>query len=142
VVGYNYRMTNLQAAIGVAQLERIDEILTNRKFYEEVYKRILKNNIEIQFQKNNLRNRKKITWLTSVLLSTSFNKDEYIDKLKKNGIDARPFFYPLSDMKIYEQYSKRPTPITHEISKKGFNLPTYENLKSIQDIKNILNKLI
>lgn len=141
VIGYNYRMTNIQAAIGLAQLERIDDIHKNRQFYEEIYKRILKKTPGIQFQKNNLENRKKITWLTSILVNQSINRDSYIQKLKDNGIDARPFFYPLSDMEIYKSYCKTFTKITHKISGRGLNLPTYENLKNINGIKDILRDL-
>jgi len=141
VVGYNYRMTNIQAAIGLAQLERIDEIHSNRQFYEEIYKRILKNALGIQFQRNNLLSRKKITWLTSILIDDNLNRDQYIQNLKDNGIDARAFFYPLSDMPIYKAYCKSFTKISHEISARGLNLPTYENLKNIDEIKNILYKI-
>jgi len=141
VVGFNYRMTNLQAAIGQAQLERIDDIHKNRQFYEEIYKRIFKDTKGIKFQRNDLLNRKKITWLTSILIEHELDRDTYMQKLKDNGIDARPFFYPLSDMEIYKQYCNQPTPITHEISQKGLNLPTYESLKNIENIKNILKEM-
>lgn len=139
VVGYNYRMTNLQAAIGLAQLERIEDIHKNRKRYEEAYEEVLDKKI-FSFQQN-LENRKKITWLVSVLLNNSINKDEYMKKLKEKGIDARPFFYPLSDMEIYRDYCKIETPIAHKLSKTGLNLPTYESLKSIDEIKIILKGL-
>ena len=62
-------------------------------------------------------------------------------KLKEKGIDARPFFYPLSDMEIYRDYCKIETPIAHKLSKTGLNLPTYESLKSIDEIKIILKGL-
>jgi perosamine synthetase len=136
VIGYNYRMTNLQAAIGLAQLERIEEIHKNRKMYEESYKDILDKNI-FTFQKD-LKNRTRITWLVSVLLDENIDRETYIKQLKEKGIDGRPFFYPLSDMEIYKPYCKIETPITHKLSKIGLNLPTYESLKSMEEIRNIL----
>ncbi len=136
IVGYNYRMTNLQAAIGVAQLERVEEIHKNRKLYEASYKEVLDNSI-FSFQKD-LPDRKRITWLVSVLLDESLNRDDYMAKLKENGIDARPFFYPLSDMEVYKPYCRFETPVTKMLSKQGLNLPTYESLKSIEEIKNVL----
>tara|TARA_R110002033_G_scaffold9971_2_gene32715 strand:+ start:39026 stop:40450 length:1425 start_codon:yes stop_codon:yes gene_type:complete len=139
IIGYNYRMTNLQAAIGLAQLERIEEILTNRKIYEEKYKNILNNKI-FTFQQN-LQDRKKVTWLVSILLNEQINRDDFITILKKEGIDSRPFFYPLSAMPIYENYCDKDTPIAHKLSKFGINLPTYESLKSLNDISNIFQKL-
>ena len=141
MIGFNYRMTNLQAAIGLAQLERIDDIHSNRQFYEEIYKRILKNIEYIIFQNNNLQNREKITWLTSILIDQDVSRDEFIKKLKDNGIDARAFFYPLSDMEIYKSYCKEFTKTSHKISEMGLNLPTYENLKNINGIRDILLKL-
>ncbi|WP_419771207.1 MAG: aminotransferase class I/II-fold pyridoxal phosphate-dependent enzyme [Candidatus Marinarcus sp.] len=139
VVGYNYRLTNLQAAIGVAQLERIDEIHKNRRMYENNYKTVLeKSNFHFQ---DNLPQRERITWLVSLLVPKHINRDAYMSQLKTNGIDARPFFYPLSDMDIYKPYCKEFTPITHKISKVGINLPTYESLKSIEEIKEILKNV-
>lgn len=132
MVGYNYRMTNLQAAIGLAQLERIDLIHKNRMKYEENYKNIIQDN-KITFQKD-LPDRSRIIWLVSILLDDTIDKGKYIEMLKEKGIDARQFFYPLSDMDIYKKYCATETPITHKISKKGINLPTYESLKSIEEI--------
>ncbi|WP_320035327.1 aminotransferase class I/II-fold pyridoxal phosphate-dependent enzyme [Halarcobacter sp.] len=139
IVGYNYRMTNLQAAIGLAQLERIEEIHKNRKKYEDNYKKILDKN-NFVFQKD-IEGRKKITWLVSILIKEDIDKNNYILKLKEKGMDARPFFYPLSDMKIYKPYCKNKTPITHKLSKLGLNLPTYESLKSLQKIKKIIQSI-
>lgn len=139
MIGYNYRITNLQAAIGVAQLERIEEIHQNRKKFEDVYMATLDRKT-FGFQKD-LPNRDRITWLVSVLLDEEMDRDNYIQKLKSRGIDARPFFYPLSDMEIYKQYCKRPTPITHKLSKRGINLPTYEGLRSCEDIQSTIKKI-
>ncbi len=139
VIGYNYRMTNLQAAIGLAQLERIDIIHQNRRKYENNYKNILPKD-KVTFQ-NDIENRSRITWLVSILLDESVNREEYIQKLKEKGIDARPFFYPLSDMEIYKEYCKNETPITHKLSEVGLNLPTYESLKSMSEIENILGDM-
>ncbi|MEA2018958.1 MAG: aminotransferase class I/II-fold pyridoxal phosphate-dependent enzyme, partial [Campylobacterota bacterium] len=107
VIGYNYRMTNLQAAIGLAQLERIEDIHKNRRKYENNYKDILDNS-KFTFQ-NDIEGHRRITWLVSVLLDENINREEYIQNLKEKGIDARPFFYPLSDMDIYKKYCKHET---------------------------------
>ena len=136
VIGYNYRMTNLQAAIGLAQLERIEKIHNNRREYENNYKDSLPNHT-FTFQKD-LDGRRRITWLVCVLVCESMERDEYIKKLQDKGIDARPFFYPLSDMEIYKPYSQSRTPVAHKLSRSGLNLPTYGSLKSMDEIKNIL----
>lgn len=119
--GYNYRMTNLQAAIGVAQLERIEQILKDRSKIEQTYRSILSLSKHIEFQRNDLPDRKKITWLVSIFIDTDRNR--YLEKLKSLGIDARPFFYSMTEMPPYKKYlfsNKN----SLEISKRGINLPT------------------
>lgn len=124
-IGFNYRMTNLQAAIGVAQLERIDEIIDQRVAIENDYRLLLEKFTCIEFQKN-LKDIKRVTWLVSALI-TNGKRDELIDKLKIEKIDARPFFYPLGDMEPYQDYvfSNSNSKV---LSKKGINFPTAPNL--------------
>ena len=140
VVGYNFRMTNLQAAIGIAQLERIDEILKERKIIEEKYKEVLSNITNIQFQRDNLPKCTKVTWLVCILINK--NRDELIKKLQETGIDVRPFFYSLSNMPIYKNYvfsNKN----SIEISQKGLNFPTNNVVDEaiLNKIKEIINKI-
>lgn len=138
VVGYNYRMTNIQAAIGLAQLERIQDLLDQREELENKYYNILNDVNFIEFQDRNLPNRKKVTWLISILI-TDGNRDIYINKLSENNIDVRPFFYPLSAMDLYKKYVYSNNN-SLKISKCGINLPTLINLdnKIIESIRTIL----
>lgn len=92
VIGFNYRMTNLQAAIGVAQLEQIDEILSWREKLELSYREELGKIPQIMLQRNDLNKRKKIAWLITVLVNET-KRDACIDVLKSEGIDARPFLF-------------------------------------------------
>lgn len=121
-IGFNYRMTNMQAAIGVAQLEHIDKILEWRFEIEEKYRRIFEGIPEIQVQRNDLPDRKKITWLVSVLVDEEV-RDVIIQRLKAHNIDARPFFVPLSEMDIYKQYAGNCVR-SKSLSRRGLNLPT------------------
>lgn len=140
IIGYNYRMTNLQAAIGLAQLERIDKIHKNRFLYEQLYRKsILKSSFQFQ---QSLKNREKITWLVCLLVDENYDRDKVIKVFEQNGIGARPFFYPLSDMDIYKKYSHSSNPIARKISSYGINLPTYENLKSIGEIRIIIEEIV
>lgn len=135
VIGFNYRMTNLQAAIGLAQTERIDEILEWREKIEEEYWNVFSKIKGISMQKKNLNRRKKIAWLVSALIDSN-KRDDVLEELKKNNIDARAFFIPLSDMEIYKKYA-RDCIISKKISKMGINLPTtYETNQEV--IKKIL----
>ena len=101
IVGFNYRMTNLQAAIGTAQTERIEEILEWRKNLELQYRTAFEQMKGVVLQNDSLPNRKKISWLVSVLVDEN-KRDLVLTKLKENDIDVRAFFIPLSEMKIYK----------------------------------------
>jgi perosamine synthetase len=139
VVGFNYRMTNLQAAIGVAQLERIEDIHKNRREYENCYRKLFsKKNYTFQ---NDIDNRHRITWLVSFLIDKDVDRDEYIRKLKEKGIDVRPFFYCLSDMQIYKEYCRSSTLVAKKVASLGLNLPTYESLKSVSEVTKILTNV-
>lgn len=123
VVGFNYRMTNLQAAIGVAQLENIEETLKWREELENSYRERLKDIEGIKLQRNDLPDRKKIAWLVTAYTQNEEMRNACMNAMVEADIDARPFFIPLSEMEIYKKYvfSNR---VSTEISKRGFNLPT------------------
>lgn len=129
-VGYNYRLTNLQAAIGCAQLENIRSILEKREEIEKSYIDGLKDVKEISFQ-GKFNKRKKVTWLTSALLRPTIDREAFIKKMSTVGIDIRPFFYPLSTMPIYAQFSNdQGNPVALELSQRGINLPTMTSKNS------------
>lgn len=122
-VGFNYRMTNIQAALGLAQLERIDEIIAKKRLIFEWYKEGLKDiegiklNYEAPWAKN-------VYWMVCLEVEgyTEKQRDELMKMLKEKNIDARPYFYPLSDMPMFE---KADTPIAHKVYQRGLNLPSY-----------------
>ncbi|MGE7769399.1 DegT/DnrJ/EryC1/StrS family aminotransferase [Viridibacillus arvi] len=140
-VGYNYRMTNIQAAIGVAQLQRIDEILEKRTQIDLLYRNYLEN-IDELFLQENLPEIEKVTWLFSVLVKEEY-REKLMQELKVASIDSRPFFFPLSEMPIYKEYS---TDVKNSkiISKMGLNLPTYLELdkENIIDITTTIKTII
>lgn len=122
VIGYNYRMTNLQAAIGVAQLEQIEEIQSWRYQLEECYYRRLKEIEGVTLQRRDIKGRKKIVWLVTILVAPE--KRTHVEaELKKIGVDVREFFIPLSEMDIYREYTFSNC-VSSRVSKCGINLPT------------------
>lgn len=138
VVGFNYRMTNMQAAIGTAQVERIDDLLSRRMDIENEYYKALGNVSGIIQQRRDLEHRNKIAWLVSVLVDSE-KRDAIIQALKRERIDARPFFTPLSDMEIYKDYAEECVESKY-ISRRGINLPTNYEIDStiIQKITRII----
>lgn len=138
VVGFNYRMTNLQAAIGVAQVERIEEILQWREKLEWEYRESLMDLEGVSLQACDLPDRKKIAWLVSVLVNEN-RRDIVLSKLKENAIDVRAFFVPLSEMELYKKYAKT-CARSKRIAGMGINLPTtYEvDQEGIERIKSAI----
>lgn len=124
-VGFNYRMTNLQAAIGCAQLERIDEIIESHSQIELSYMESLAGIKILKWQKE-FSNSQKVVWLVALTISEG-KRNEVMNRLKEHNIDVRPFFYCLSEMPIYREYSKE-NPIAKKISEMGINLPTLKNV--------------
>jgi perosamine synthetase len=137
-VGYNYRMTNLQAAIGCAQIEQIDSFIYEREIILDLYRKNLKD-INVSFNPI-IEDSYSVNWLTSMLiLDMNVSRDNLIKYLFTNGIESRPFFYPLSKLPMYKDINVE-NPIADEISNQGINLPTYVGLTKT-DIKFICDKI-
>lgn len=137
-VGYNYRMTNIQAAIGCAQLERIERIIVDRDKLEAFYESILGKYNFIEFQKRFTPQRRRTVWLISMLIKKPELKSAFMQWFKENGIDIRPFFYPLSDMPVYKQYftSSKSFRNSKLLSEVGISLPTHKevDLKKFEQV--------
>lgn len=138
-VGYNYRMPNILAAMGVAQLERIEEYLGKKLQHASLYNELLKEieGIQLPMQKENV---KHAQWLYSILVNGNFklSRDDLIKKLEMHGIAGRPFFSAIHQMKPYRDAKTGPMKVTSSVAKEGLNLPssvglTEENIKYICD---------
>jgi perosamine synthetase len=122
-IGYNYRMTNLQAALGMAQLRRIDEFSRRRREIMEWYRAGLGHRAE-------LRLNGEASWATNAYWMVCLEVDgmnetcrqTLMANLRSRGVDSRPYFYPVSDMPMY---ASADTPVAHRISPRGINLPTF-----------------
>lgn len=138
-VAYNYRMTNIQAAIGLAQLERIDAIIARKREIAQLYNAQLADcpGIVLPPEAPWARN---IYWLYSILISEEapITRDQVMAVLKEQGIDSRPFFYPMHQMPPY--YSEQPFPVADRLSATGINLPSWPKLLD-EDIRFICDTL-
>ncbi|MFQ6118276.1 MAG: DegT/DnrJ/EryC1/StrS family aminotransferase [Methanosarcinales archaeon] len=140
VVGFNYRMTNLQAALGLAQLERIEEFIKIKRRNAQEFKNLLKDVdwITLPVEKEYAKN---IYWVFAILINENsrYSRNQIIDILGKEGIECRHFFYPLSIMPPYKEHYSYP--VSEKISKQGLWLPSSTKLKP-SDINYIHHKLI
>lgn len=141
-IGYNFRLTNLNAAIGVAQLEQIDVFLKRRyelaNFYSEGIKKIKSLTIY-----PNSPFGKKIDWMLCVFIENNFpfTRDQLIIKLKEYNIDARPTFYPVHIMPPYSKLKKvGDLKNSLKFGLSGINLPLYPSL-SLDDVQYIIDVL-
>ena len=141
VVGFNYRMTNLQAAIGVAQLKKLDGFIEKRRQIAKWYAEELKELEEKGLVKLHpeMPWAKCVYWMYSILEECAkIDRDELIRELEKIGIETRPFFVPIHVLPIYKRKEK--LPIAENLARKGINLPTGIKLdKNI--IQFVTNKL-
>jgi perosamine synthetase len=130
-VGFNYRMTNLQAAIGVAQLERIDAFLARKRQIAEWYSEELRGvaGITLPLERDGTRN---VYWMYSILVDEPYalRRDELMQDLRGRGIDSRPFFHPLDTLPPY--LAERPKPVSLALSRTGLNLPSSPRLTEDQ----------
>mgnify|MGYP001446525750 CR=1 FL=1 len=104
-VGFNYRLTNLQAAIGVAQMERLGEIIDRKRKIAKFYNEKFKNINEILQMPFEIEKTVHSNWLYTVVMRPEINRDLVMKKMLTKGIDTRPIFYPLHEMPPYREFS-------------------------------------
>lgn len=134
-VGFNFRMTNIQAAIGVAQLEQIGKFIESKRKIARQYNSLLKDVKGISLPPE-MPWAKSVYWMYSILVGDDYgmSRDELAAKLKAAKIDSRPFFYPMHQLPMYK--SERQFPVAERLSAQGLNLPSSPML-SKEDIERI-----
>ena len=129
-IGWNYRMTNLQAAIGCGQMKNIFKIIKRKREIGKRYFRNLKNCKHIYMQPIKLNYAQNIFWVFGILIkkSSSISRDVVVKKLLTNNVQTRNFFYPMNKQKIFLKMKifnkKNNFPVSDTLSKNGFYLPS------------------
>ena len=143
VAGFNYRLTNLQAALGVAQLGRIDEFVKRKRRLAKIYKTRLKH-IQGILTQPEMPWAKCVFWLYSVLVTSDYglSRDELQARLSEAGVETRRFFYPLHHMPLYRPYSKGTYPNAERLAAEGINLPSSVKLSNanVQEIAKLIER--
>ena len=130
-VGYNYRMTNIQAAIGCAQLDTAEETLKKKRRIAQEYISHFKDT-KIGWQQE-AANVWHSYWMFSVTMNITEERRSQIRDflLKHRGIETRPLFYPVHTMPMYcNKYTM--LPVSERLHRTGFNIPSYPDLESSQ----------
>jgi len=143
-IGYNYRLTNLQAAIGLAQLEKAREYIEARRRNAQLYNYYLKGikGLRLPVEKKWAKN---VYWMYGILLEKSFpvNRDELMNILAKEGIGTRAFFVPMHKQPIFKKIDlvgKEKFPVADYWGEHGLYLPSGSGLTTSQ-IKYICQKI-
>lgn len=127
-IGFNYRMTNICAAIGVAQMERIDNILERKRRIGQLYRAELRDS-GVEFQRS-IEGVIGSDWLVSVLLPSEADRSGVMERLAKRGVDSRPVFYCAHQMPMY--LTGQSHPVAEDIAKRGISLPSFPALTDEQ----------
>ena len=142
VIGYNYRMTNIQAAIGLAQIEKISEHVARRmevaRWYGEELREI--DGITLPVVKSYAEHS---FWMYTVLVEKEFGltRDGLMARLAENGVETRPAFYPMHIMPVYGENGAR-LKAAEDFASKGINLPTFYSLTrgDVEGISRLIRK--
>jgi dTDP-4-amino-4,6-dideoxygalactose transaminase/RimJ/RimL family protein N-acetyltransferase len=145
-IGFKYRMSNLQAAIGLAQLQRIDELVNRKRLIFKWYQERLQDVAELALNVER-DGAKNIYWMTSAVLAKDcpVSRDDFRSRLKERMVDSRPFFYPLSSLPVFGD-SAKDNPVAYSVAQRGVNLPSGHNLAEddidyiCTNIKDVLGK--
>ena len=124
--GYKYKMSNLQAAMGCAQIERIEELVEKKRTIFNWYKEMLAGlpcslNPEHDGTLNSY-------WLPTVIFNgnINFNRESFFAVCKQNNIDSRPFFFPLTSLPMFIE--KRENAVSYNIYERAINLPSFHDM--------------
>jgi perosamine synthetase len=144
-LGWNYRMSNLQAAVGVAQLERIDEFIIKKREMGKTYSELLSGIDEIDLPPSKTDYADNIYWVYGIVLKDNvpFNAQAAMKKLKEKGIGSRPFFYPMHKQPVFKKmglFSNECHPVSERIAERGFYIPSGLSLKAEQ-LKIVVNQI-
>jgi perosamine synthetase len=126
-IGYNYRMTNICAAIGCAQFEQLSDVLERKRQLAIRYKELLKG---LPLRVHGESNRSTHSyWMVSILLNSPADRDRLRSHLKHAGIETRPVFYPIHTMSMYAaEADGQDFPVAVDLAARGINLPSYPDL--------------
>jgi len=136
-MGFNFRMTNLQAAVGLAQLERLDEFICRKRHIGKLYNDLLQSVSGIDLPVEEKKFAKNIYWVFGIVINDSkkHSADFIIKKLAENKIGTRPFFYPMHLQPVFKNmnlFADESYPVSERIAEQGFYIPSGLGLKDEQ----------
>jgi perosamine synthetase len=139
-LGYKYKMSNIEAACGLAQLERLDELVAKKRQIFSWYERRLSEYPQIQLNCERLGTTNGY-WMSTIIVDSALGveKAALMERLGEHGIQTRPFFYLLSELPPFAQETD--TPVAQDIAPRGINLPSAHDLTE-DDVDYVCSALV
>ena len=147
-LGFNFRLTNLQAALGVAQIERMDEIVSRKRGMGAEYSRRLKSikGLQLPVEEHWARN---VYWMYGTVLSEEVGMDavQFAQRLKERGIDTRPFFLGMHEQPVLRKrglFHNEHYPVAERLARRGLYLPSGLSLtdKQLQQVCDAVQEVL
>jgi perosamine synthetase len=128
-LGWNFRMSNIQAALGVAQLERLDDFVKRKRAIGRRYNELLKDTPGLQLPLEKTDYAENIYWVYGVVLNDKvpFDAEEAMKRLASQGIGTRPFFWPMHEQPVFQKmglFDGVRCPVAERIARRGFYVPS------------------
>ncbi|MBC7428115.1 MAG: DegT/DnrJ/EryC1/StrS family aminotransferase [Bacteriovorax sp.] len=148
-MGWNLRMTNIQAALGVAQLERIEEFVAKKRWIGKMYQELLGDlkNVHLPIPKN--ESSENIYWVFALVLKDSYpkNAEQVMKELANHKIGTRPFFYPMHKQPVFNKmglFLNDKMPNSETLAEKGFYIPSglALTLEQIKEVSRVLHEVL
>ncbi|MBE0465953.1 MAG: LegC family aminotransferase [Candidatus Desulforudis sp.] len=144
-IGYNYRLTNIQAALGLAQMERLEQLLDAKRRNAALYREVLRDVPGLEWQQELPEGKGRSSWwMFSALVDADFSgrdRNTVAQRLRAAGIQTRPLFLPLSQQPAYAGYGLAECPVAESLHRQGLNLPSASFLTE-EDVRYVCQMLL
>jgi perosamine synthetase len=139
-LGFNYRLTNLQAALGLAQLERLDETVAKKREMGRLYNNHFKSIPELQIAPERMDYADNIYWVYGMVLSENVPMDaeQMMRRLAELKVGTRPFFWGMHEQPVFRKmgwYENERLPVTERIARRGFYVPSGLGITEDQQLR-------
>jgi len=139
-LGFNYRLTNLQAALGLAQLERLDETVAKKRDMGRLYNKYFESMPEIQIAPEQMEYADNIYWVYGMVLDDSVPMDaeQMMKRLAQLNVGTRPFFWGMHEQPVFRKmgwYENERLPVTERIARRGFYVPSGLGITEAQQLR-------
>jgi perosamine synthetase len=139
-LGFNYRLTNLQAALGLAQLERLDQTVAKKRAMGRLYNKLFKSMPELQIAPERMDYAENIYWVYGMVLADSVPMDaeQMMRTLAELKVGTRPFFWGMHEQPVFRNmgwYENERLPVTERIARRGFYVPSGLGITEDQQLR-------